>query len=114
MNTFHGVGRLVSDPIARATKGGTMVCSMRIAFGRRDGDGADFLDVTSFGKAAETHLSYLTKGRQVEIAGHVQQRSWQTDDIWHQRIEVIAEAVAFLDRPRTDVPVEEPAESMAG
>jgi single-strand DNA-binding protein len=109
MNTFHGVGRLAADPISRATKSGTMVCSMRIAFTRRDGDGADFLSVTSFGKAAETHLSYLVKGRLVEIAGHIQQRSWQTDDVWHERIEVITDQVTFLDKPAAAEVDEEPA-----
>ncbi len=102
MNTFHGVGRLTKDPVARTTPDGMTICSMRVAFGRREADTADFLAVTSFGKAAETHLSYLTKGRLVEVAGHIQQRSWQTDDVWHERIEVIADQVTFLDKPTID------------
>jgi single-strand DNA-binding protein len=102
MNTFHGVGRLTADPTARVTTGGTTVASMRVAF-RRPGknDAADFLAVTSFGKAAESHLAYLTKGRLVEIAGRIEQQSWQTDDVWHERIEVIADRIDFLDKPVT-------------
>ena len=106
MNTFHGVGRLTADPTARTTANGTTVCSMRVAFARTDDD-ADYLWVTSFGKAAETHLSYLTKGRLVEVAGTVQQRSWKTDEVWHERIEIIAANVTFLDQPSVS-PAQEP------
>lgn len=100
MNTFHGVGRLTADPTSRVTKNGTTVCSMRVAFSRPGkNDDADFLSVTSFGKGAESHLAYLTKGRLIEVSGRIEQQSWQADDVWHERIEIIADQVGFLDKP---------------
>ena len=86
---------------------------MRVAF-RRPGktDDADFLSVTSFGKGAESHLAYLTKGRLVEIAGRIEQQSWQTDGVWHQRIEVIADRIDFLDKPTASADAE-PTEQAA-
>ena len=75
---------------------------------RKDGEdqGADYIDVTVFGRQAETCAQYLAKGR--KIAVHGPPRTLRVDRRGRhrrQKLEVIANTVEFLDRPaNTDEP----------
>src|SRR3954470_5209076 len=54
MNSVNLIGRLTRDPEKRATPGGTDVCTMRVAIQRAGSNGSDFVNVTAFGKLAES------------------------------------------------------------
>jgi single-strand DNA-binding protein len=111
------VGRLTRDPELRAMPAGGSVCSLRVACkGLRkdpDGDGYEerpnFFDVSAFGRTAETIDRYLGKGSRIGIDGRLQWREWETaEGERRQGVEVIADAVQFLDGAPGEERSEEP------
>ena len=107
MNAVQIVARLTTEPTLEE-RGGTQVGRLRLAVQRqrgKDGEdrGADFIDVTVFGRQAETCAKYLAKGRRVAVEGHLHHSEWEAEDgSRRQKLEVIARSVEFLDAPRTD------------
>lgn len=102
------VGRLTRDPELRTTTSGKHVVSFSLAVDKRfkpqDGSAtADFFNVTAWDKTAEFVSNYLTKGRLCSVEGRLQQRSY-TDKDGNNRevVEVVADRVQGLDRPRDD------------
>jgi len=98
------VGNLTRDPELRQTPGGTSVCQMGVAVGRRykDSSGqwvdkASFFDVVVWGQQGENCAQYLSKGREVAVDGRLDQRSWEAQDgSKRSKVEIIAETVVFL------------------
>jgi single-strand DNA-binding protein len=106
MNRVTLTGRLTATPETRATNSGTQVTSLRLAVPRprKDGadQGADYIDVTVFGRQAETCAEYLAKGRRIAVDGLLHHSEWDSDTGRRQKLEVIARNVEFLDRASTD------------
>ena len=75
MNSVNLIGRLTADPDLRNAKNDTTVGSLRLAIQRprKDGEdqGAEFVDVTVFGRQAEICKQYLAKGRKIGVEGTV-------------------------------------------
>ncbi|MCX7800524.1 MAG: single-stranded DNA-binding protein [Fimbriimonadales bacterium] len=99
------VGRLTRDPEVRSTTTGKTVCDFSIAVDRRvasqDGQDADFFRVTAWGQTAEFVSRYLSKGRLVAVDGRLQWRKYtDSQGITREAVEVVAESVQGLDRPR--------------
>lgn len=98
------VGRLARDPELRYTPQGRALARMTIAVDRprsKDGEkeGADFIDVTAWGRLAETCAEYLTTGRLVSVDGRLRVDSWKdANGKWRKSVGVVAEEVRFLDR----------------
>src|SRR5437763_4033505 len=90
VNCVNIVARLTRDPESRTT-GDRSVCGMRVAIDRSRSDGADFVDVTAFGKLADVCLEYLEKGRQIALEGRLHYSEWETDGERRARHEVIAQ-----------------------
>jgi single-strand DNA-binding protein len=103
------VGRLTRDPELRTTPNGRNVVSFSIAVDKRfkpqdaNAQTADFFRVTAWGNTADFVANYLSKGRLVAVDGRLEQRSY-TDKDGNKReaIDVVAENVQGLDRPRDD------------
>lgn len=102
------VGRLTHDPELRTTAGGKSVTTFSIAVQKKikpqDGSpDADFFRVSAWDKTAEFVANYLTKGRLCAVDGRLQSRKF-TDSQGQNRevVEVVAESVQGLDRPRED------------
>lgn len=102
------VGRLTRDPELRTTTTGKQVTDFSIAVDKRikptDGSPtADFFRVSAWGQTAEFVANYLTKGRLVAVDGRLQSRKY-TDKDGNNRevVEVVADNVQGLDRPRDD------------
>lgn len=102
------VGRLTRDPELRTTTTGKQVSDFSIAVDKRikPNDGsptADFFRVSAWGQTAEFVANYLTKGRLVAVDGRLQSRKY-TDKDGNNRevVEVVADNVQGLDRPRDD------------
>jgi single-strand DNA-binding protein len=118
MNAVQLIGRLTRDPELRE-RSGTKVGALRLAVQRprsQSGEdrGADFVDVTTFGRQAETCCRYLATGRRVGVQGHLHHSEWKAeDDSRRQKLEVIAERVEFLDAPKADASEPEPVEATA-
>jgi single-strand DNA-binding protein len=102
------VGRLTRDPELRTTTTGKSVCDFSIAVGKRikPSDGspdADFFRVNAWGQTAEYVSNYLHKGRLVAVDGRLQSRKYTASDGSNREvIEVVADSVQGLDRPRDD------------
>lgn len=100
------IGRLTRDPEIRTTTAGKSVCEFSIAVDKRikQGDNAtDFFKVKAWGNQADYVANYLSKGRLVAIDGRLEQRRYQATDGGNREvIEVVAESVQGLDRPRDD------------
>jgi single-strand DNA-binding protein len=103
------VGRLTRDPELRTTSTGKSVVSFSIAVDKKfkpqgaDQQTADFFRVQAWEKTAEFVANYLTKGRLCAVDGRLEQRSY-TDKDGNKResIEIIADSVQGLDRPRDE------------
>jgi single-strand DNA-binding protein len=102
------VGRLTRDPELRTTTTGKSVCDFSIAVQKRmkpqDGSpDADFFRVNAWGSTAEYVANYLHKGRLVAVDGRLQSRKYTASDGTNREvIEVVADSVQGLDRPRDD------------
>ncbi len=104
------VGRLATDPELRYIPSGQPVVRFRLAVDRParrnvDGDnrngGTDFFSVIAWRKLAEQVSGHLVKGRLVLVEGRVQIREYKDRNGASRRaVEVVAERVRFLDRPR--------------
>ena len=106
MNRFFAIGRLTKDPEKRTTQNGTSVCTFTLAVDRRfkNANGereADFFPVVCWRQVADLSAQYLSKGKQVAIAGEVQMRSYEKDGQKRYVTEVVADEVQFLS-PRGD------------
>lgn len=102
------IGRLTRDPELRTTNSGKNVVDFSIAVQKRmkpqDGSpDADFFRVKAWGQTADYVNSYLQKGRLVAVDGRLETRKW-TDQNGTNResVEVVADNVNGLDRPRDD------------
>lgn len=100
------VGRLTRDPELRTTTTGKNVVEFSIAVDKRIKQGdktADFFRIKAWGQTADYVANYLNKGRLVAVDGRLEQRSYQANDGQNREIiEVVAESVQGLDRPRED------------
>jgi len=119
------VGRMCNDPELKYTPGGVAVANFRVAvdrpFSNQQGEReTDFVDTVAWRQNAEFAANYLTKGRLVLVEGRLQVRSWTTPEGQRRRaMEVVADAVRALDRPKegaageaaAEGPPEEPAPS---
>ena len=104
------VGRLTRDPELRTTTTGKSVVSFSVAVNKKfkpqEGQpDADFFRVTAWDKTADYVSNYLAKGRLVAIDGRIESRKF-TDKDGNNRevVEVVADSVQGLDRPKDDAP----------
>jgi single-strand DNA-binding protein len=103
LNKVVLIGRLVKDPELRNTQSGKAVANFIIAVDRpyvADGGEreADFIPIVAWNKTAENIVKYVGKGRLIAVAGRMQVRNYEKDNVRHYVTEVIADDVRFLDR----------------
>jgi single-strand DNA-binding protein len=100
------MGRLTRDPEVRYSSGGSAIAKLGIAVNRywRNQDGQQqeevtFVDVTAFGKTAETIGQYLKKGKPVFLEGHLRLDQWDDKQTGQKRskLEVIMDKFEFID-----------------
>ena len=111
------IGRLTADPTLNERKG-IQVGNLRLAVQRprKDGEdqGADYVDVTVFGRQAEICKEYLAKGRKIAVQGRLHHSEWDGENGRRQKLEVKADNVEFLDPRKRDEDSEvEPVEAAA-
>lgn len=100
MNLVTLTGRLTRDPEMRYTADTqTAVTRFSIAIDRPGKDkGADYPNITVFGKQAENCEKYLKKGRLVGIQGRLQTGSYErSDGSKVYTTDVVADRVEFLE-----------------
>lgn len=108
-------GNLTAKPELRATKTGTPVAQLRIATNNRrkiEGEWKDepnYFDVVVWGTQAQNAEKYLDKGAAIAIDGRLQWREWSHNDERRQSVEIVAENIQYLSRPKS-APAPDPAE----
>ena len=112
MASFNKVllmGNLTADPELRYTGGGAAVCTLRLAVNRsyktQSGELREdtcFVDVSVWGKQAESSNNYLRKGAPVFIEGVLRFETWTDKNSGQNRSRhsVSAESVKFLSSPQ--------------
>ena len=93
------IGRLTKDPdLSYAAGTGTAVCRFTLAVNRLFKRGkTDFIRCVAFNKTAETIERYLTKGRQIAIAGRIQTGSYEAQDgTKRYTTDVVVETFEFI------------------
>jgi len=96
------VGNLTREVQLRYTPEGTAVANTAIAVNRRHKSGEEvlFLDVTAWGRLAETVSEYLGKGSLVLVEGRLCLDRWEDrEGRPRQRHFITADTVQFLDPP---------------
>lgn len=99
LNQCQFIGRLGKNPESRAMPNGDNVSSFSIAVGwkSKDSEGAEWVNIVTFGKLAEICNKYLQKGSQVFIQGRMKTRKY-TDKTGVEKYstEVIADRMQML------------------
>ena len=112
MASFNKVllmGNLTRNPELRYTGGGSAVCTLGLAVNRSyktsSGEMRDetcFIDVTVWGKQAESCNNYLTKGAPVFVEGILRQETWTDKNSGQNRSKhlISADRIQFLGSPQ--------------
>ncbi|MGB9877743.1 MAG: single-stranded DNA-binding protein [bacterium] len=105
------IGRIASDPKRRLTPSGSVVTNFRLAVSRpvatADGKDADFFTIVAWRDLAE-RMANAEKGRLVCVEGRLMERSYTPPDGVRRRVvEIVANSIRFLDKPRQVIPPEE-------
>ena len=96
------VGRLTRDAEVKVTQGGMQITKFALAVNRRRKQGdewvdeAHFFDCVIFGRMGEAISRYLTKGKQVGVAGQLTQDRWEQDGQKRSRVQIVADNVQLL------------------
>ena len=106
LNKVMIIGNVGTDPEMRFTPNGSPVTSFRMATSRsynsQEGERkqeTEWFDVVTWNRLAENCNQFLTKGQRVYVEGRLRTRSWEGQDGQrHQRTEIVANQVLFLDR----------------
>ena len=108
MSNFNKVilmGRLTRKPELRYTPKGTPVTDLGIATNRVRNDPQSgerreettFVDVTFWGKQAETLCRFLDKGRPLFIEGRLSFEQWEQNGQKRSKLKVVGENFQFID-----------------
>jgi len=108
LNKVLIMGNLTKDPEKpRRTPSGMAVIDMRVAMNRKfktqSGEMKDetcFVNVSVWGRQAETCAEYLRKGSQVLIEGRLKYDEWEKDGQKHNRLSITGERVQFMSAPK--------------
>ena len=107
LNKVLLIGNLTRNPEIRYTPCGSAVCEFGIAINRRfmQANGQEkeetcFVDITVWGKQAESSSRFLQKGSSVLVEGRLVYDQWTEKETGNKRsrLRVYAERVQFLDR----------------
>ncbi|AYC28852.1 single-stranded DNA-binding protein [Paenisporosarcina cavernae] len=101
MNHVGMIGRMTKDPVIRKLSEGrvqaTFVLAVQRTFKSQNGEDADFVLCSVWGKIAENTAKFCGKGSLVGVTGRIQSRSYEKED--GNRVfvtEVVGEEVQFL------------------
>lgn len=119
LNRCQFIGNLGGNPEMRYTPSGDPVTTFNIACSRKvtkaEGESkeeTEWINIVTWNKLAESSNRFLAKGDLVYVEGRLHTRSWESPDGQkHNRTEVIASSVIFLNKKnvgeRPEVPVME-------
>ncbi len=107
LNKVFLIGNLTRDPELKYVPSGTAVATFGLAVNRnyttQTGEKKQdtcFLRIVVWGRQAETCNQYLGKGSLAFIEGRLHYRAWEAEGQKRSTVEVRAERVQFLGRPK--------------
>lgn len=107
LNKVFLIGNLTRDPELRTTPSGLPITEFGLAVNRirRGNDGQEikevtFVDITAFGKQAETLKQYMAKGKPIFIEGRLRLEQWTSKEGQKRsKLSVVVEGFQFLGAP---------------
>ena len=113
-NVVALTGRLTTTPDLRSVQvsgEARSVATLRVAVDRGyRGQGADFFDVTVWGKQGEACAQHLVKGQQIAVTGSLRSREWETENGKRYGVDILASSVDFGAKPNGNAaPADEPS-----
>ncbi|MDO4583627.1 MAG: single-stranded DNA-binding protein [Planctomycetia bacterium] len=97
------LGNLTRDPDLKYTPSGMAVCEIGLAVNdrRRTPEGewveeATFIDVTLWGKTAETCSQYMQKGSPILIEGRLKLDTWEQEGQKRSKLRVVGERMQMV------------------
>lgn len=105
LNLVQLMGNLTRDPEMKNTQNGTAVCDIGLAINRvwtpQGGEKQEettFVDITFWGKQAQTIAQYCRKGKPLYVEGRLQMDQWEDKTTGQQRsrLKVTGERFQFL------------------
>ena len=104
LNKVFLMGNLTRDVELRYIPSGTAVTKFGMAVNRKfklkNGESQEevlFVDVTVWGRQAETSAEYLQKGSQVLVEGRLQLEQWETTSgDKRSKVSVVADGITFM------------------
>ena len=109
LNKVFLIGNLTRDPEVRYIPSGAAVADLRLAVNRKyktqqgeEKEETCFINVSAWGRQAETCGQYLSKGSPILVEGRLRYEEWEKDGQKNSRISVTAERVQFMSSPRSD------------
>lgn len=103
LNRVILIGRLTKDPELRYTPSGVAVTQFTLAvdrpFTNQQGEReADFINIVTWRKLAETCANYLSKGRLTAVEGRIQVRNYENSEGRRVYVtEIVSDNVRFLE-----------------
>ncbi len=108
LNKVFIIGNLTRDPEVRYLPSGAAVADVRLASNRRyktqqgeDKEETVYVNVSVWGRQAETCGQYLSKGSPVLVEGRLRYEEWEKDGQRNSRISITAERVQFMGGPKS-------------
>lgn len=98
------IGNLTRDVELRFISSGTAVAEIGLAVNDRVKKGDEwidettFVDITLWGKTAETVSQYCQKGSPLFVEGRLKLDSWEKDGTKHYKMRVIGERIQLLGK----------------
>lgn len=105
LNLCQFIGRLGKDPEVRYSPNGDTVGTFSIAcsWKTKQKEGAEWINITVFGKLAEICGQYLKKGSQVYVAGRMRTEKYTTKEgVEKYGTKVIADTMQMLGSKSND------------
>jgi single-strand DNA-binding protein len=105
LNFVTLIGRLTRDAELRYTSNGKAVSKFSLAVNKKRKvgdqwkDEAGFFEIVLWGQLGESLNQYLTKGKQVAVAGELTQDRWEQDGQNRSKVVVTAATVQLLGSP---------------
>lgn len=96
------IGNLCRDPELRHTSSGTAICTTRLAVNRTWGTGESrkqetlFIDLTFWGKSAETVNRFVQKGDPILVEGRLMLEQWESEGQKRSKISLTVENFQFM------------------
>lgn len=98
LNSVQIMGNLTRDPEVKQLESGSSLAKLTLAVNDNSKEEeVSFVNVTMFGKSAETLGKYVKKGRKIVVEGRLKEGRWEKDGQKFSKLEVIGDRFHFVD-----------------